>query len=515
MQIGVIGAGFTGLSTAKVLKQFGFDVTVFDKAPDVGGVWSATRRYPGLTTQNSRSTYAMSDFPMPKSYPEWPTGQQVQQYLANYAHHFGLDEHVRLNTNVVDADLDEQAGTWTVTTRDTCAPHAVDTFVCDHLVVANGIFCDPLVPDYPGAREYAAAGGRLCHASEFHDMADARARDIVVVGYGKSSCDVAEALSDVAASTTVVARELIWKMPKKLGNVLNYKYLLLTRMGEGLFRYIRPKGFERFLHGPGRPVRNSVLASVQSVVTRQLRLRELDLLPAGSLERIARSTVSLVTDHFYDKVRDGAISVRRDSTITRLLVHDGRPSAQLSSSEVVPADAVVCGTGFHQRVPFFSAELQDRIVDARGNFELYRQTQPLNVPRLSFNGYNSSLFSPLSAEVGALWIVNLLIGGMTLPPKDVQRAHVAERLRWMEERTEGRHARGTNIVPFSVHNIDELLEDIGFGVSRLTRFKEWLLPVDPGAYAPITTKLLRRQRSLAEPQTGTEAHHDKMGSKTA
>ncbi|MEJ7716402.1 MAG: FAD-dependent oxidoreductase [Thermoleophilaceae bacterium] len=44
MHIGIIGAGFAGLSHAKVLREFGFDVTVFDKTPDVGGVWSRTRR---------------------------------------------------------------------------------------------------------------------------------------------------------------------------------------------------------------------------------------------------------------------------------------------------------------------------------------------------------------------------------------------------------------------------------------------------------------------------------------
>ena len=94
---------------------------------------------------------------------------------------------------------------------------------------------------------------------------------------------------------------------------------------------------------------------------------------------------------------------------------------------------------------------------------------------MSFAGYNSSFFSPLSAEIAALWIANLLIGGMQLPPLEERNAHVTERLRWMEERTEGRHARGTNIIPFSVHNIDELLEDIVIGVGRAVRFKEWLL----------------------------------------
>jgi len=79
--VAVIGAGFAGLATAKVLRQSGFEVTVFDKAPDVGGVWSSTRRYPGLRTQNNKGSYRLSDHLMPRSFPEWPSGEQVQAYL--------------------------------------------------------------------------------------------------------------------------------------------------------------------------------------------------------------------------------------------------------------------------------------------------------------------------------------------------------------------------------------------------------------------------------------------------
>jgi hypothetical protein len=303
---------------------------------------------------------------------------------------------------------------------------------------------------------------------------------------------VAQAVSDVAASTTVVARGLLWKMPKRLGGVLNFKYLMLTRMGEGLFRYIRPAGVERFLHGPGRPVRDAMLAGLQAVAARQLHLRELGLVPEGGFERIARSTVSLTTDGFYERVRRGGIAVRRGTTITRLLARDGRPAAELSDGTQVAADLVVCGTGFRQRVPFLTPELQERVCDGRGNFELYRQIQPLDVPRLWFSGYNSSFFSPLSAEVAALWIAGMLRGDMVLPPVEERRAHVHARLRWMEERTEGRHARGTNIIPFSMHNIDETLGELGIDVGRRTKAKQWLLPIDPTDYAGVTRELLAR-----------------------
>lgn len=486
MKIAIIGAGFAGLSSAKVLRAVGHDVTVFEKAPDVGGVWSRTRRYPGVSTQNGKDTYCLSDFPMPADYPEWPSGAQVQSYLADYARHFGLEPVLHLGTEVVSAEL--QDGTWTVTTRSGAAG-TTGTF--DHLVVANGIFSEALVPDFPGAAEFTAAGGRIDAASDFGVLDDARDRNVVVVGYGKSACDVATALDEVSASTTVVARGLLWKLPKMFAGVLNYKYLMLSRMGEALFRYVDLVGFERFLHGPGRPVRNSMMASVQSLVLRQYRLEKLGLRPPGSLEEIARSTVSLVTDGFYEKVAAGDITVRRDTTIERL--EPG--TAVLSDGSTVAADVVVCGTGFRQRVPFLSPELQARFTDARGNFELYRQIQPVDVPELSFCGYNSSFFSPLSAEVAALWIAAKLGGGLDLPAPEDQRAHVARRLAWMEERTEGRHARGTNIIPFSLHNIDEMLGDLGTPVRGTQRLKEWLLPVDPADYAWITDEIVARHRA--------------------
>src|SRR5690606_1686882 len=147
MNIAIIGAGFAGLSSAKVLSDFGHDVTVFEKAPDVGGVWSATRRYPGLCTQNNKGTYYLSDLPMPADYPEWPSGEQVQRYLADYASRFGLDEKIHLNTEVQSAEPRAEGG-WTLSVMNTHTGERTE-HTCDKLVVANGIFSQPFIPSYP------------------------------------------------------------------------------------------------------------------------------------------------------------------------------------------------------------------------------------------------------------------------------------------------------------------------------------------------------------------------------
>lgn len=497
MKIAIIGAGFGGLASAKVLSQFGHEVTLFEKAPDVGGVWSATRRYPGLRTQNNKGTYCYTDFPMPASYPEWPSGAQVQQYLEDYARHFDLNGYIRLNTEVMSAEPTAHDG-WRLTLRNAQTGETSD-HEADTLVVANGIFSEPFIPPYEGREAFEAAGGRLCATSDFRDLEEARGKHVLVVGYGKSSCDVAAAVGEVAMSTKVIARELLWKMPRKIMNVLNYKYLMLTRMGEGLFPYIEQRGFERFLHGPGKGVRDSMIKSLQSVATRQLKLEKLGLVPEGTFDRIARSTVSLATDSLYRQVEEGRSEVVRDCEIVRLGQDRGQPIAELSDGRKVPAEIVICGTGFKQVVPFFSEALQQRLTDDEGNFMLYRQIQPLEIPNLFFCGYNSSFYSPLSAEVAALWIAAYTMGEMSLPPLEERRTHVRKRLRWMQERTEGKHARGTNIIPFSMHNIDEMLNEMGLNVSAFTRFKQWLLPTNANDYRSVTRVLLKRQRMRGRP----------------
>ncbi len=130
----MVGAGVAGLVTAKVLRQRGHEVLVLDRAPDVGGVWSASRRYPGLGTQSSKGTYAFSDLPLPEDYPEWPSGEQVQRYLVASADGNGLRSCLRLRTEVLAAE--PLARGWRLRLRhDSDGPSEE---VVDHLVVANG-----------------------------------------------------------------------------------------------------------------------------------------------------------------------------------------------------------------------------------------------------------------------------------------------------------------------------------------------------------------------------------------
>jgi hypothetical protein len=62
----------------------------------------------------------------------------------------------------------------------------------------------------------------------------------------------------------------------------------------------------------------------------------------------------------------------------------------------------------------------------------------------------------------------------------------------MDAATDTHHCRGTKIIPFSLHNVDEVLDDLGLNISAHVRAWHWLNPVDPAAYSGVTPALLAR-----------------------
>ena len=465
MRVGVIGAGIAGLATTKTLRSVGHAVVTFDRVPDVGGVWSSTRRYPGLHTQNTRRTYGFSDYAPPRSWPEYPPAEQWQGYLRGYADKFGLASSLRLGVAVELAK--PTASGWDLTLA------IGDHVEVDHVVIANGVFSEPRIPPWDGRDAHATAGGIVKAPSQHLSLDDARGRHVVVVGYGKSACDVAVSLSAVAASVTIVARRLFFKGTKKILGKEN-EDLAMTRASE--FAFAHPR-----LAGP-------VFALLRRETIRLQALEELGLIPPGPYQHIAQSGVCMETDGFQHCVRTGAIKVRRDTSVQSLHGDDG-PRAELDDGSLIPADLVVAATGFVQAVPFLDAAV--RVQNDDGEFELFRRILPHDAPHLTFCGYNTSMISAINAEVGAVWTAAYLAGALDLPSLEQRQAEVRTDLERMSAQTRGRHAHGTSVVPFSIANIDAMIRDLGTPLAQATKAAQWVRRVRPEDYADLLTAVLK------------------------
>lgn len=459
----MVGAGIAGLSATKVLRSVGHDVLTFDRTPDVGGVWSTARHYPGLTTQNSRHTYTFTDHDPPGSWPDFPSAKQWHSHIEGYVERFDLGDSLRLSTGIAQAV--QTADGWLLTTE------AGEKHEIDHLVVANGVFSAPRIPRWPGADVHAGSGGVVKAPSQRLTLDEARGRHVIVVGYGKSAGDVAVSLSEVAESLMVVARRLLWKGSKRLLG-RDSEDFIMTRITESMFAH--PGAF--------RPA----WSLVRRLHLTEQHLGDVGLIPDGRFEDIGQSTSSMMSDGFIEAVRSEAIVVRRDREIASL---GAGPKAQLDDGTTIPADLVVAATGFEQDAPFLDGTVNLR--DEDGNFHLFRRILPHDVPNLTFCGYNSSVFSTINAEVGAVWTAAHLAGVLPLPPVEQRRDLVERELTYMKARTKGKHAHGTSVIPFSIRNIDEMLADMGVSLSPRKRLAQCRRRVLPRDYRDPIERVLR------------------------
>ncbi len=111
----VIGAGYAGLGVARALRADGIDVEVVERNDEVGGNW-LNGVYNSTHIISSRDTTGYAEFPMPRSYPDFPSRDQMLAYLRSYAEAFSIRELIRFGTEVtrvVPASADGLAG-WDV-----------------------------------------------------------------------------------------------------------------------------------------------------------------------------------------------------------------------------------------------------------------------------------------------------------------------------------------------------------------------------------------------------------------
>src|SRR5689334_6048441 len=102
----IVGAGPCGLPALKEMLAGGHDATTFERSSSLGGVFASKAMYHDLHLTLSNWAMAYSDFPN-QDLQCYPSGHQYLQYLKDYASHFNLDQHIKYNTEVISASLDE------------------------------------------------------------------------------------------------------------------------------------------------------------------------------------------------------------------------------------------------------------------------------------------------------------------------------------------------------------------------------------------------------------------------
>jgi dimethylaniline monooxygenase (N-oxide forming) len=202
--VAVIGAGPLGLMALKNMKEDGFDVTGFETRPYVGGLWkysedSALSVAESTIFNSSKYRSAISDFPFPPDTDDFPTWQQMHQYLESYCDHFDLRRHILLNSPVTD--LSREGNRWVLEISPKGQPTRKEYF--DKVVVASGSFVKPKTPKFPGIEKFQ---GPTTHSLNFHQPSQYKGKTVLIIGLHATTQDVAVALSGHASKLYVSHR---------------------------------------------------------------------------------------------------------------------------------------------------------------------------------------------------------------------------------------------------------------------------------------------------------------------
>ncbi|RCV09149.1 hypothetical protein SETIT_2G003500v2 [Setaria italica] len=410
----VVGAGVSGLASARELLREGHAVTVMEQSGGVGGQWlydSMTDAGDPLGTAGVHSSiYASLRLIIPREvtgfsgFPFYPKGDggsgdarrypchgEFLRYIRDFCDAFGIMDVVRFNTRVVHVgvappdDGGAAAGDkrlrWVVRWMK---PGEVITEeeVFDAVVVAVGQYTQPRLPSINGMDKWK---GRQLHSHSYRVPDSFRGEVVVVVGCHESGKEIALELCDVA-------REV---------------HISVKSMGD------------------------DVTPGVSKAVSRHHNL------------------------HLHLQIE--------------CLCEDGR--VVFADGSCVVADAVIYCTGYNYWYPFLDTGGLVTVDDNRVG-PLYEHTfPPALAPSLSFVGLPRMVVVPRFYEVQARWVAQVLSGRSALPSEE-------EMMRSVDEYQRAREMAGVPKRHTHVLDDLEYCDDLGekyCGFPRLDGWKKELL----------------------------------------
>jgi cation diffusion facilitator CzcD-associated flavoprotein CzcO len=388
----VIGAGSSGIAGAKGLNERGIPFDCYELSDRVGGNWvfgnknGVSSAYRDLHINTSRERMEYSDYPMPKSYPDFPHHTHIAEYFNAYVDHFDIRENIVFETGVEHAARRDD-GVWEVTLT------SGERRLYDAVVVANGHHWNPRMPEpaFQGSFD-----GEVLHSHHYVHADDWAGKRVVVLGMGNSAMDIAVEASYVADKVFLAARRGAWVIPKYFAGVP------LDQLG------MRGEGLSKLFADPRLPwsVRQRLLESTfKKAVGDDMTVYGL---PQPD-HRIGEAHPT-ISGRILDRIGHGTVTPKPN------IAELQGDRVKFADGSVEEADVVVYCTGYKVTFPFFD---EDFISAPDNDLPLFRRAFHPDVGGVYF----LSLLQPLGAtmpiaEAQGRWVAHHLRGEYHLPPRE-------------------------------------------------------------------------------------------------
>jgi putative flavoprotein involved in K+ transport len=171
----IVGGGQAGLAVAHALVGAGVDVVILEASARVGDAWR--HRWDSLRLFTSAAHAGLPGLPFPADKQEFPTKDQMADYLETYAKHFGLPVRLGVAVDRLTRDGDR----YLVTAGDR-------RFQAEQVVVATGAYQQPLIPSLASQLDPSIV---QLHSAAYRNPSQLPDGDVLVVGAGNSGAEIA------------------------------------------------------------------------------------------------------------------------------------------------------------------------------------------------------------------------------------------------------------------------------------------------------------------------------------
>jgi|TARA_B110000093_G_C12948727_1_gene401442 hypothetical protein len=307
----IIGAGPSGLCIARAFKESGVPYDQVEADDDVGGNWYHGA-YKTANILSSRDVTEFPEFPMPDSYPDFPSQKQMYEYYKLYSDHYDLTNTIKFKTKLLFTRPIED-NLWEATFD------ILEKKSYKGVIVCNGHHWSRRYPKYPG--EF---NGEILHSKDYKTPEQLRDKSVLVVGAGNSAFDISSEASRVGANCFMSVRRGVWVFPK----VFMGKPLSAFRLGLPVFM-------------KKRIAKLMLRLSIGNLEEYGFPKPEIDLFDRHP---------TINTDTLIN-IKNGRIKVKGE--VKRLIDN----SVEFEDGSIEDIDTIVYATGFNVDFPFLPNEL--------------------------------------------------------------------------------------------------------------------------------------------------------------
>jgi len=210
MKVAVIGAGPSGLAQLRAFQSAAAkgesipEIVCFEKQDNWGGLWNYTWRtgldeygepvhgsmYRYLWSNGPKEGLEFADYTFEEHFGKpiasYPPRAVLFDYIQGRLEKADVRKWIRFRTPVRWVEEDKATGKFNVTSHDLINDKQ-QTEQFDHVVVANGHFSTPNVPQFDGFDTFS---GRVLHAHDFRDALEFKDKDVLIIGTSYSAEDI-------------------------------------------------------------------------------------------------------------------------------------------------------------------------------------------------------------------------------------------------------------------------------------------------------------------------------------